>query len=481
MEALMQMNYRVVIIIIILLVTLSISVSVINYMVMRQSTEESLVESSLPLTVDNIYTEIQKHIIEPNLVSSMMAHDTFVQDWLLHDEADTVKIAKYLETVKNKYGMFTTFLVSEKSLNYYTSKGLIEKIDKGNPNNSWYFTFRDQQDLHEINLDFNPLLDNSMIMFINHKILDDNYHVIGATGIGLKISYINEMLKHFRQQYHFKVLFLNEAGEVVLYERGIKPMTNLRDIPELNLLKDKIISKTGQVLDCNVGGEAFLLNTKYIPELDLYLLVEAKVANFMTEVKHTFYLNLIISLLATALITVMILMTVRSYQKKMEYLASFDSLTDLPNRRAFNMQLNRHFLLQKRMPNPFSLLFFDIDNFKLINDSFGHQVGDQVLRRIAEIIRENIRQTDLMARWGGEEFIVAFINTDVVAAHTIAEKLRIRLEEDGKLHAIAQCPVSASFGLSGYRDDDNTDSLIKRTDDALYEAKEMGKNRVVIR
>ncbi|MEE4253038.1 MAG: sensor domain-containing diguanylate cyclase [Desulfuromusa sp.] len=476
----MQMNYRVVVIIIILLITLSISVSVINYMVMRQSTEESLVDSSLPLTVDNIYTEIQKHIIEPNLVSSMMAHDTFVKDWLLHDEADTVKIAKYLEAVKNKYGMFTTFLVSEKSLNYYTSKGFIEKIDKGNPNNAWYFTFRDQQDSHEINLDFNPLLANSMIMFINHKILDDNYHVIGATGIGLKISYINEMLKRFRQQYHFKVLFLNEEGEVVLYERGMKPMTNLQDIPELNVLKDKIISKTGQVLDCNIGGEAYLLNTKYIPELDLYLLVEAKVANFMTEVKRTFYLNLLISLLATALITVMILMTVRSYQKKLEYLASFDSLTDLPNRRAFNGQLNRHFLLQKRMPTPFSLLFFDIDNFKLINDSLGHQVGDQVLRRIAEIIRENIRQTDLMARWGGEEFIVAFINTDIVAAHTIAEKLRIRLEEDGKLHALAQRTVSASFGLSGYRDDDNTDSLIKRTDDALYEAKGMGKNRVVI-
>jgi len=477
----MQMNYRIVAIIIFLLVALSISVAVINYMVMRQSTEESLVTNALPLTVDNIYTEIQRHIIEPNLVSSMMAHDTFVQDWLLHDEADTVKIAKYLETVKNKYGMFATFLVSEKSLNYYTPKGLVEKIDKDNPSNAWYFTFRDQQESHEINLDFNPLLANSMIMFINHKILDDDYHVVGATGIGLKISYINDMLKRFRQQYHFKVLFLNEAGEVVLYERGIKLMTHLQDIPELNALKDKIISKTGQIIDCNIGGDAYLLNTKYIPELDLYLLVEAKVANFMTEVKHTFYLNLLISLVATALITTMILMTVRSYHKKLEYLANFDSLTGLPNRRAFNEQLNRHFLLQKRAPTPFSLLFFDIDNFKLINDSLGHQVGDQALRRIAEITRENIRQTDLMARWGGEEFIVAFINSDVDAALTIAEKLRIRFEEDEMLHTIANRTVSASFGLSGYRNDDNPNSLIKRTDDALYQAKEVGKNRVVVR
>ena len=110
----MNLNYRTVLIITFLLVTLSVSMSAINYIISLQSMQKQLTERSLPLTVDNIYTEIQKHIIEPNLVSSMMAHDTFLKEWLINDEANVGRIAKYLETIKNKYGMFTTFLVSEK-------------------------------------------------------------------------------------------------------------------------------------------------------------------------------------------------------------------------------------------------------------------------------------------------------------------------------------------------------------------------------
>ena len=100
----MNLNYRIVLIITFLLMVLSVSMSVINYVVSLQSTQKQLAERSLPLTVDNIYTEIQKHIIEPNLVSSMMAHDTFLKAWLIHDEADVNKISKYLETIKNKFG-----------------------------------------------------------------------------------------------------------------------------------------------------------------------------------------------------------------------------------------------------------------------------------------------------------------------------------------------------------------------------------------
>lgn len=474
----MNVNYRIVIIITLLLVTLSVSMSVINYAVALRSTQEQLVERSLPLTVDNIYTEIQKHIIEPNLVSSMMAHDTFLKDWLRNNEGDVDRIARYLETIQNKYGMFTTFLVSETSRNYYTAKGLIEEVKEDNPNNAWYFAFKSQPHPHEINLDFNEHLDDSLIMFINHKILDDEYHMMGATGIGLKISYINDMLKRFRQHYKFKVLFFDESGKVVLYERGVKPIEHLKDIPELHALQNEIITKTGSVVEYSSGGESYLLNTKYIPELDLYLLVEAKVSQFMEEVTRTFYLNLALSLFVTALITTIILLTVRSYQRRLEYLASYDTLTNLPNRRAFNGELERVFQFQKRRERDFALLFFDIDDFKAINDTLGHHVGDHALRRIAEILHENVRQSDFVARWGGEEFIVALIDTDADRALAIAEKLRKRIGEDVTLYEIAKRYVTASFGLTGYREGDTADTMLKRADDALYASKEQGKDRI---
>jgi diguanylate cyclase (GGDEF)-like protein len=477
----MQLNYRIVFIITFLLVTLSLSMSVINYLVALHATQVQLKERALPLTIDNIYTEIQKHIIEPNLVSSMMAHDTFLKDWLINEEDDIEKITRYLESIKNKYNMFTTFLVSENTKNYYTSKGFIEKISETRPENAWYFDFKKIQNAYEINLDFNEHIDDSMIMFINHKIFDREFHMIGATGIGLRVSYINDMLKRFRKQYNFNVYFLNETGEVVLFEHGVNKLRHIKDVPELYALKDDLITKQSKVLAYSKMGEEYLLNTKYVPELDLYLVVEAKLSHFMEGVVETFYFNLVGSLLITILITLLILMTIRKYHKKLEYLASNDPLTDLPNRRSFDKKFHQFFLLQKRHFTPISLLFFDLDNFKNINDTHGHQCGDKVLKRIAQILKQHIRQTDLAARWGGEEFIVAFIDCDLEEAKLISEKLRKHIDDDEFLHQTNAQRVTASFGLTSLAPEDSIDTLLKRVDGALYEAKSSGKNQIAVR
>lgn len=476
----MHHNYRIVFIITFLLLILSVSMSLINYTVTLQSTQKQLRDSSLPLTVDNIYTEIQKHIIEPNLVASMMAHDTFLKDWLINKEDDTNKITKYLETIKNKYNMFTTFLVSERTKNYYTSKGLVEQIKEENRDNAWYFSFKGIQSDHEINLDFNKHIDDSMVMFINHKIFDEEYHMIGATGIGLKISYINDMLKYFRKQYNFNVYFLNKEGKVVLYENKVNPLRHIKDIPELYALKDDLMTKEKKVIDYTTAGEDYLLDTKYIPELDLYLIVEAKLSYFNEDIIKTFYLNLIGSILVSILIAFMILITIRKYHKKLEYLAANDTLTDLPNRRSFNKEFNHFFLLHKRNLNPMALLFLDLDNFKNVNDTLGHQIGDKVLKRLADIIKQNIRKTDLAARWGGEEFIISLIDSNVEEAKIIAEKLREEIETDIFLHQITNQTVTASFGLTSVNVDDTIDAVLKRVDDALYKAKDSGKNKIIL-
>lgn len=475
----MKSRYQIVTIITFLLVTLSLIISVVNYQVSLKSAQVQLRERALPLTVDNIYTEIQKHIIEPNLIASMMAQDTFLKEWLIFHEDDVDKISTYLETIKNKYKMFTTFLVSEKTRNYYTTHGLLEKVVEGNPNNAWYFRFMNTPNVHEINLDFNEYIDDSMIMFINHKIYNEQYHTIGATGIGLKISYVNDMLKHFRQKYSFNVYFLNQDGEVVLYEHGMNPLRSLADVPELNFLGDLILSKESRILDYSRAGEEYLLNTKYIPELDLYLVVEAKLSGFTKEVKRTFYFNLLSSLLATLVIAFLILKTIKKHHLNLSYLAQYDDLTNLKNRRVFNEELQHFLLLSQRRHSYLSLLFFDLDDFKKINDKFGHQTGDKVLIRIADILQHNLRQTDIMGRWGGEEFIIALIDTDLDDAKIIAEKLKTDIEKDDVLSQLTDKNVTASFGLTTLNSKDTMDSLLSRADDALYEAKKGGKNRIV--
>ena len=316
------MNFKnyVVIIVTFLLLTFSIGSSVLNYMKSLEETQVELKERSLPLSIDNIYTEVQRNLIEPTLVSSMMANDTFLKDWIIHDENKTDKITRYLESIKNRYSVFSTFLVSQKTGNYYTSKGLLEKIKEENPNNAWYFKFRENQDNYEINLDFNKYLGDSLIMFINYKIFDDNFHYLGATGIGIKISYINEMLKHFRLKYNFNVFFTDKDGNIVLSERENNDIGKAQSIKDLNLDKGALVDNS-KVIEYKKDGKSYILNTKYIKELKLYLFVEAEVNKFTKELEKTFYTNLLISLLITAVIILIILYTIRSYNKKLENLA----------------------------------------------------------------------------------------------------------------------------------------------------------------
>ncbi len=475
----MRFDYRIVFIITSLLFTLSTSLTVINYVESMDSTRKQLKNSSLPLTVDNIYTEIQKQIIEPNLIASMMSHDTFMKDWLAHEENDVKQITQYLETIKNKYQMFTAFLVSEKSQNYYTANGLLEKITVNNDNNVWYFNFKNNPERSEINIDYNKFMGQSLIMFINHKIYDNEFHMIGATGIGLKTSYINDMLKYFRQRYNFSVFFINNDGKVIISEQGVNKLEQLSDLPELKKLIPDIISKERQLFEYTQSGESYLLTTKYIAELDLYLLVEAKVGNFTQSVKEAFYFNMMVSLLITLLITIIVLLYVRRIHNKLNELASNDALTGLPNRRTFYNQLEHFISLKARDKKDLSLIFVDVDDFKMINDAQGHDIGDNVLIDIAATLKSTIRHTDFIARWGGEEFIILLIDTQLQDAQLIAAQLRENIEKNTNLLQQSKKKVTVSLGVTQARDNDDADLLFKRVDNALYHAKRTGKNCVV--
>jgi len=117
-------NTKIIIMITTLLLVLSVSISLLNFIVSLNAKQQELKHRSLPLSIENIYTEIQRNIIEPNLISSMMAHDTFVKEWLHHQETDRNKIQNYLASIQQKYGMFLTFLVSEKTLIIIHKKAL---------------------------------------------------------------------------------------------------------------------------------------------------------------------------------------------------------------------------------------------------------------------------------------------------------------------------------------------------------------------
>ena len=161
--------------------------------------------------------------------------------------------------------------------------------------------------------------------------------------------------------------------------------------------------------------------------------------------------------------------------KELEHLAHTDPLTGINNRIGIDNSLKQELLRSRRYGLDTSLIMIDIDKFKAVNDSYGHQVGDLVLKEVAQVLQRNIRQVDLLGRWGGEEFLVVLPETALSGAMTLAEKLRLAVES---FNFTESGNHTVSIGVSTYRGGDSQDTLIYRADSALYFAKEKGRNRI---
>lgn len=164
-------------------------------------------------------------------------------------------------------------------------------------------------------------------------------------------------------------------------------------------------------------------------------------------------------------------------EEQLQRLSTTDPLTGAYNRRMFMDLLAKELQRASRYGEPFSLLMFDIDHFKAVNDQYGHDIGDRVLVEMVRLSIETIRQPDVLARWGGEEFMVLLPQTDGDMAHTLGERLRKKIEG----HIFAEAGhLTVSVGVTSLGQVDTIDSLLKRVDEALYTAKESGRNRVIV-
>ena len=174
-----------------------------------------------------------------------------------------------------------------------------------------------------------------------------------------------------------------------------------------------------------------------------------------------------------------ILVVVRSFtrQKQAERMAAIDPLTYTYNRRKFSELLDEEIKRVERDDRSFSIVMLDIDHFKKINDTHGHDVGDSVLRGMAKLIRENIRDKDILARYGGEEFVIILPERNLRAARAVAERIR-KVIESAHFDKVGHVTISA--GVSDFVQGDNRKSVFKKADNALYIAKNQGRNRVSV-
>lgn len=449
-----------------------------GYFVSRDTIRAAIIGQDLPLTSSNIYSEIQKDLVRPVLISSTMAHDTFLRDWVLKGEHDIGEMTQYLSEIKKRHGAFSSFFVSDKTGHYYTGEGILKRISASEPRDAWYQRVRNMKPDYEINVDPDLANKDALTIFINYRVFDFSGNYIGVTGIGLTVDAVRHLISTYQQRFNRTIYFVDPQGHVVLFGSQVGRESDLRKIPGIAAQLDQILLKKSGSYQFVENGDNHILNVNYLSELNWYLFVEQNEDTALAGIRQALYTNLAISLAVTLLVIFLTHIAIGRYQSKIEDMASTDKLTGLLNRHACSIVLDRLMAAYRRTPCPISVLLADVDHFKEINDRYGHQAGDQVLSSLARQLKSGIRESDIAVRWGGEEFLVILQNCDQTEARQLAEKLR---QLAASCIANPENPairVSISIGVSQFDGQESLDQTIDRADAALYSAKQSGRDQV---
>lgn len=471
-------NRRLIGLVSVLLVAGFMAISLTSYYVSKKAVRESIAGRELPLTSDTIYSEIQRDILRPIFISSLMASDTFLRDWALGGERDTAAVTKYLKEIMDRYGAVTSFFISERTQVYYHASGPFKKVSETDPRDAWYFRVRAMDGPYEINVDPDHVNRETMTIFINYRVLDYDGRFIGVTGVGLTVDTARALIENYQRRYQRNVFFVNHEGEVTLKGRGVNGGFHaLKDDPGYRAIAGAILSGQQGGFEYGRDRQTVLVTSRFIPELNWFLLVEQVEDPSLTAHRRALAGSLLVSLVITIIVLAAISYTVNFYQRRLEKMATVDKLTGLWNRQAFEMIFNQVAKETRRSGQALSVAILDVDHFKNINDTYGHMTGDEAIKSVAATMVHNVRASDVTCRWGGEEFLALLRDCDGEQAYALAEKIRVAMEQTPFTSEGKSTVMTASLGVAQYRPGEDLDALLRRADKALYAAKQGGRNR----
>jgi diguanylate cyclase (GGDEF)-like protein len=466
----MSVKSKLLLVLSVILLATFLTTSLINYSLTRDAVREELLTSSLPLTGKNIYSEIHTAMMRPLMVSSSMANDAFLKNWIKDGEKDSTAITQYLADIQKEYGFLTTFFVSAITDKYYYQKGLQKRINPRAAHDVWFYAFTRSKEKYDFIVDTNETANHKLTIFINFRVEDKSGRLLGVAGVGVNMDKAIGLLEKTQKEYGRKVYLVDQDGlvqvhleEQLIRQRYITEAKGISDIANGILQKHEVPVN----FEYDVGGQHILLSTRYIPEFQWHLIVEQVEAHALITARNNLIRTLLIGLAASILIIMVCVLVVNYYQSRIENMAKTDPLTGAANRRALQEQFELKAYRSDRYDEPFSIIILDLDEFKPINDTYGHIEGDKILKAVAQVLKPVIRPSDLLVRWGGDEFLVLLDGTSTDAA-TLAGRA---------CQAIKSCsdiPTSVSCGSAEYVPREDLDTLTRRADEAMYAAKAKG-------
>lgn len=430
-------------------------------------------EATIPL-----FSWISTEVINPLTLSKFMAKDPLLVELVEQPELDREKLYRFL----NVYSLddsLLSFIALEKHQVLLDSNG--KALDFNHQDTEWY------QRIKQLDRDYTADIGDAdnPTLFFDVKMYNFDKEFIGFTGVGVDLDIFREKLTTFKNQFGFEVYFVDNNDQITLSTDGLMiteshhrrdQVVNINSMPWYEQYQQSLANDSNEF---SVSGESETLTVTHldIEELNWRVFVIAPSATS----QQTFWMILLsrfgVFILVAMVLYLAFFSVMELFKKDIVADANIDHLTGLPNRAFVELQFNK---LIKRHSS-FAIVVGDIDHFKIINDTHGHIIGDNILKRIAKLLNADLRSKDMTARWGGEEFLMILPDTELSEAYEICERLRANIEASmfyGK-DKTQPIEVTMSFGISVEQTSNVTyKRLIANADQALYQAKENGRNRV---
>ena len=432
-----------------------------------------------------LFSVITSEIIRPLTIAQYMANDQFLIEHAQQSEIDKPFLSAYLTKISKQFNMLS-FLALEKHHFMIDSTNKQTQLDDSNP--EWFYRLKasNKKQLVDIGNAEDPHL------YFDLRLENENKEFIGFVGVGIDLTAFSEMFTKFHQQFGFELYFVDENNIITLASNNLMKAEkrhrlidsiNVNDLdwyksylakhPENN--QNKIENKNTNFSE---SINELIISRMPLKALNWQLYIVAPPATEQSDYWQLFIRKLVIFLLVFAVLFVVFYFAVTYFKSKLVKDSETDYLTQLPNRSYIHWQYKELNKQHHRM----SVVIADIDKFKEINDTYGHLVGDDVLKVIAKRFTESLRKFDITGRWGGEEFIMLLPDASADQAQEIIDRIRINIANIPFLSSSTskEFNVTVSFGISECPKSTPLEKVLEKADKALYIAKANGRNQVVV-
>lgn len=428
-----------------------------------------------------LFSIINSEIIRPLDIAYFMANDNLIIDYIQQPQVSDQVIFNYLNGLSKVYNMVTFIALEQHG---FLLDSTNKKLSLDSKELEWYERLKVLQEnqFADIGNAEDPHL------YFDMKMFNSNQDFLGFIGVAIDLNHFSEIFNQYKKRFGFELILVDQHDYVTLSSNNLMKteshhradeLTNIDEFAWYEFIKQDqaTVSNAESVQSIEHNGR--IITQLPLKELNWRIFLISPPALQQNEYWQLFAKRIGLFIIILGFLYFLFQTVIHYYKRSVMQNSEIDYLTKLPNRSYLHWQFNK----QASHYQSLSIVLADIDNFKKINDTYGHIVGDEVIKIIAEKLQKNLRKNDICCRWGGEEFVLLLPNTSEQFAIEISERIRQSIADttfdvSSTNHSFNS---TVSFGIyTSSANEMKLEQLIIKADKALYSAKNNGRNRVEV-